>query len=426
MDLSLYIARKLSKAGEGSKTYRLSSRISIVAIALGIIALVLSLSILEGFDRKLHDTAKLFTGEVRISSYSGSGFVDWNGQQERTLMDSLERQGYPVASISINPVITGGVIVSHDDMVDGFGIVGIGNKDMELMSQYIVEGSMSGKGEGEEGQAHSLIISEAIRKAKGLSLGDTLSLTAALEEPISSFGMPPSYTINSKGVVKGIYRTGMGEYDKEAILTTAESAKKIFFIGEQKLSNLLIRVDRSQWNPDDTAIDSLAAATSAALGYPYWASSARNLHYQEFMWIELQKEPIPLVLSLIIIVAAFTVMTTMLIGTVEKTRQYGILRALGLEKKALMKSVVWQSLGYGAWGVAWGLGISLSFLFLQSQFGLISLDPEIYFIDSLPVEFVWGRYLFVLLAAFVLLLLASLLPIYYTAKSSPIKAINYR
>lgn|GEM_PF-1057375 len=426
MNPTRYIANKLSQEEGGSKTYKLSSRISIIAIALGVIALSVSLSILEGFDRKLHDIAYLFTGDIKVGSYAGGSRLTGTTEAVIRIKDSIFSRYPQLSEAEVCQSVQEGVLIRAGEHLDGYALNGLEETELAGFGAFLQLGNLP---KYEPGRSENIIprvlIPTTIAEKSGKSIGDTILIYTALDAPLTGISLMGGNSIIASAIISGIYQTGMGKYDKNLIITDIAWARRLFYYKSDEASSIVLRLN-TETTGSNSLPEALSMKISNMLGYPFWAKSTKDLHYQEFMWIEFQKQPIPTVLSMIIIVAAFTIMTTMLINTVEKTRQIGILRILGLEKRSIIKAIFYQGLRYGLIGTAWGLGVSLSFLLIQKYFVLIKLDPNIYFIDRLPIELVWWHFVMVIATTLILSLLAALLPVLFTMKSSPIKAITYR
>jgi len=149
----------------------------------------------------------------------------------------------------------------------------------------------------------------------------------------------------------------------------------------------------------------IAGKIEKSLGYPFYVYTVFDLHSSVFAWIELQKEPIPLVLGLISIVAVFNIITVLLITVVEKTYSIGILRALGMSRKNIIKIIA-------------GL--------IQKSYKIVSLEGEMYFLDALPIKFELWHFAIVISTALLLSFFATLIPSFIAAKIQPVKALRFK
>jgi len=227
-----------------------------------------------------------------------------------------------------------------------------------------------------------------------------------------------TYPDISRFKINGIYETGMAKYDDMVIYIPFGKAASIFRIPEgSTLAYDIMLKDVSMVKP-------VLKALEEELGYPYYGLTVFDIHGSMFAWIELQKEPIPIVLGLISIVAVFNILTILLVTVVEKTKTIGILRTLGLRNRDIMSLFVFQGTKIGLYGTLIGSAIALLFCILQSQFHLIHLPGEIYFVDSLPVDINPLHYLIVIGTAVSLSFLATLIPSFIAVRVNTITALN--
>ena len=172
-------------------------------------------------------------------------------------------------------------------------------------------------------------------------------------------------------------------------------------------------------------IDTISAKLQSELGYPYYARTIFQVHQNIFTWIDLQKEPIPIVLGLIIIVAIFNIVGTMLMIVLERTSSIGILKSIGFSKKKILRIFFIQGLFLGALGIFIGCILALLLSFLQMQFNIISLPGSIYFISSVPISIDLSNYLLVAVLGLVLSVFASLIPSYIASRMNVISSIRF-
>jgi lipoprotein-releasing system permease protein len=172
-------------------------------------------------------------------------------------------------------------------------------------------------------------------------------------------------------------------------------------------------------------IDTIAARLQDELGYPYYVRTIFQVHQNIFTWIDLQKEPIPIVLGLIIVVAVFNIIGTMLMIVLERTSSIGVLKSMGFSKKIIMKIFFIQGLFLGILGIVLGCLLALLLSFLQMQFDIISLPGSIYFISSVPISIDLGNYLLVASLGLLLSVFASLIPSYIASRMNVISSIRF-
>ena len=144
-----------------------------------------------------------------------------------------------------------------------------------------------------------------------------------------------------------------------------------------------------------------------------------------FAWIELQKKPIPIVLGLISIVAVLNVLTMLLISVVEKTHSIGILRAIGMQRRDIMRVFILQGVGVGAAGTFAGCGLGYLICALQYWFKIIHLEGDVYFVDVLPIAFSIWHLVTVVGFSLLISLFATLIPAWIATRISPVQALRF-
>jgi lipoprotein-releasing system permease protein len=172
-------------------------------------------------------------------------------------------------------------------------------------------------------------------------------------------------------------------------------------------------------------IDKIAQNIQDMFGYPYYVRTIFQIHQNIFTWLELQKKPIPIILGLIIFVAVFNVISTLLMIVLERTGAIGILRSLGANKKLIVKIFLFHGLYLSLIGIAIGTLVSLVFSLLQINYGIISLPGSVYFVTKVPIAINLENYLIVTLVTLVISFLASLLPSFAASRINPITAIKF-
>ena len=212
----------------------------------------------------------------------------------------------------------------------------------------------------------------------------------------------------------------MAQYDELIVYTDLKTSQDLFGYKSTKVTAIEIMLD------DVTKANPVSLAIEDELGYPFYALSVYDLHRSIFAWIELQKEPIPIVLGLISIVAVLNIITTLLIIVVEKTYSIGILRTLGLTTKGILKIFVFRGLKLGLSGSLTGAALGFILVLLQKEFGIIRLKGEIYFLNSAPVDISLWHYEVVIGVSIVLTLLSTLIPSYIASKIRPLRAIRFK
>ncbi|MFP4527030.1 MAG: ABC transporter permease [Candidatus Kapaibacterium sp.] len=405
-ELIRFIARRFYRSSRRRRFLNFARGVALISVMLGTLALILSVSILEGFDRALRENAVKFTSHLTIRSFNRAPLPDAAETARRIEND------YPEIE-SVYPIIEREGLVRTRQFVEGALIRGIRpGYDLNNLSDNIVEGSFA----FDSARASQVIIGGSLARRLGAKVGDRIVVYALNAEQA---GRLPESRID-RFEVAGIYETGMKQYDDIIIYIPYLRAAEFLSISPDAASAYEVMLHDVTLAPD------IAHRLEQDLGYPYYCQTVYDLHRAVFSWIELQKEPIPIVLGLISIVAVLNIITTLLITVVEKTRSIGILRSLGLGGRQIIAVFVFQGLTIALAGALIGAGLALGFSILQNEYQLITLDAGIYFLSSLPVDISPANYAGVVSLSLAMALAATLIPSWVAVRVSPLRAIRFK
>jgi lipoprotein-releasing system permease protein len=171
-------------------------------------------------------------------------------------------------------------------------------------------------------------------------------------------------------------------------------------------------------------VESVVTKIKKAVGYPYFPKSLFKLYKPLFTWVELQKAPTPIVLGLIIIVATFNIVGTLLMLVLEKTRSIGILKSLGASRNSILKIFLFDGLLIGTIGIILGNILGLGICILESKYKFFSL-PEIYYMKSVPILIQPENIILISVITIILAFIATMIPSYIASRIDPIKSIRF-
>lgn len=402
-----FISKKIAAGGNKSSLLNFSRWIAFFSVALGTLALILSLSILEGYETALKENAIKFNAHIKASSFSGKDLPDYPAVMEKL------QTSFPDDIRSIDPVIEKLVILRKRKFIDGALIKGI--KPESRSYATIVNGDFEGRHGFTSDTAKEITLSRNLAHKAGLKVGDELIIYSITEA--EGEGVPKSRIIKMK--VTGLYSTGLAEYDAAVIFTPFSTAAGLFEFPESSCTSIEILTNDADKAP------ALIPSLEKQVGYPYFFRDVFSIQRAAFVWIEIQKEPIPLVLGLISVVAVLNIITALLIAVVEKTNTIGIMRALGATRKNIVSIFIGQGFRMGALASLTGGALALILCLLQVNYKLIRLKGEIYFLDSLPVHLSIYNFLVVIAASVALSVVATFIPAFIAGRVQPVKAIRW-
>jgi len=406
MLLSIFIAKKYISNKQSSKFLSLVSVISVIGIAIGTAVLIIALTILNGFEEIVAQKIVNFNSHIKITAFGNRNLPD----SDVIKSEITQKIGGDFHSIS--EFISKLGIVKSRTLSEGVTIVGIDTEtDNTNIDEYIVEGNY----ELDSEEIKQIIIGKKLSEKINTSVNDKITIFSLKRDELPDADNPPAI---EQYIISGIFESGMAEYDDMNVYISLSNAKELFET-YNSISGYNIRLN----NVD--SIDSTSKALQDLLGYPYYVRTIFQVHQNIFTWLDLQKEPIPIILGLIIVVAIFNIVGTMLMIVLERTSSIGVLKAIGFTKKKILQIFFVQGVFLGLLGITIGCILALVLSYLQLQFNLITLPSSIYFISTVPISIDIKNYLIVAGIGLVLSLLASLIPSYVASRMNIITSIRF-
>ncbi len=405
MSFSFYLSKKYTLSKKDSRFINFISGFSIVGIALGVATLIIALSVLDGFEKTITNKIIDFDSHIQVFSFRNTlpSYLEYQPQIDDLL--------YPNAS-AVNPYVSKLGIIGTRTTKEGVNIKGIQASNKALsVRQNIVEGEFRFS----DGNTAGLVIGRKLANKLLLKVGDFVTVFVLKNDKLPSFENLPNI---QKFIINGIFESGMAEYDDLIAYTDLHTAQILFDMGD-KISGYDIKLK------DISKIDSLTKVISDQLRYPYSVRSIYQTHRNIFTWIELQKEPIPLILALISIVAVFNIIGTLLMIVLEKTQAIGTLKSLGATRRQIIAIFVYQGAFLAVIGIFLGNVTAFILTYLQLEFKLISIPASVYFMSSVPVSIKPEIFLIVSVLTFVLSLFVSVIPSYIASRINPVTALRF-
>lgn len=401
-----FISQKFAKSTGKRRFAGFARYIAFGSVLLGTVALILSLSILEGFDIKLRQTAVSFTSHISVKTFNREPIRDEENVEQliTTHFKSVK---------SIMPIIEREGIIKSKSYTEGVLFRGIDPaRDITGMKKYVLNGAFTFS----DSNAREMILGSRLAKKLNVGTGDTI-LIFAIEE---SYKYSAPKTRIGKFKIQAIYRSGMAQYDDMVTYIPFNTAREFFNMPEGSAGTIEVMLN------DISKAENVGKGIESMLRYPFFSLTVFDIHRPIFAWIELQKEPIPIVLGLISIVAVLNIITTLLILVVEKTRSIGVLRAMGMKSRDIVAIFLYQGVKIGASGTVAGSIIAWVLCLIQQKYEIIKLKGEIYFLDALPIDISVWHYVIVISITIALAALATLIPAIVASKVSPVKALRFK
>lgn len=406
-----FIARRYLRGAEGRSEGRqflkLVTYISIGGVALGVASLILALSIVRGFSQEIRSKVIGFGAHVQVES-----------MQDAPLDDSAELVSL-VQSIdeveSVSPVIQEFVLLRKSSTdVEGVSIWGT-TEVPGFVSSSIVSGDSS-LGPDSLGRP-GIVIGMKLSRLMSATIGSTMTAFSVNHDSESSTLSPPRV---SQFVVRGIYETSLANFDELYVFVAIDRATQLLDYNPDQITRLDVRVREG--------VDYTEAANKIdqSLAFPSIARPITDVYRSLFAWVKLQESIIPLVISIIVFVAAINIIGTLLMIILEKNSEMGILASLGATAKTRRSIFVHLGLYVGVMGVLMGEIMALLFATIQLNFNVIPLPAEAYYMKYAPIELSIVDFVMVAVATMILCALSSYIPARYAARIEPLQAIRSR
>ena len=330
---------------------RITKKISIIGIGLGSFALIISISVLNGFEQKLDEKISNFDGHIRISGI----------EQRYDILEIESLEGIISTSFSLDR--KGIINHSSDQSVVTFKQIDY-NKIKSFYEVPFV---------GNNPNENEILIGNDVAARLGIRVGDEVIISSPLDN-VSFLGFPPAI----KTKVSGIFYSKILDYDNKYIFISNNIGKKLFH-NISNLKSLDVKVKNS------FEIDSIKKRLVSLLGTEKTIESWKDRNSALVSAIEMEKIGSIFVLSLIILVASFSMSSTLSLITIKKIKDIGILRLLGMKLGDLRKIIIFQTLIIGLKGLFWGMVCGVGLVSFQNFFNIISLPSDIYAMETLPM-----------------------------------------
>jgi lipoprotein-releasing system permease protein len=403
MSAEWFIASRYMKSQGRTGFFSFITGFAVLGVVIGTAALIITLSVLDGFEREIKEKVVGFTSHIQVQ-----GFQNVPLEHHQASVQKLTASVQGITSVV--PFVAREAMIRSRDGIDGVYIKGIDpGGSVTIPQKYIVRGALYTR------DAPQIVLGKKLADRLNVSVGDKVVVFALLSSGTSAGSLQHRAR---QFEISGLYESGMAEYDDIYAYTSLVQAQDLLRLGD-RVSGYDILVD------DFTHVDQIAKECEELLGYPHFAHTVFQLYRNLFSWVELQKSLSPIMLSLIIIVATFNIVGTLLMFVLEKTRAIGILKSIGATPRHLRRVFMLQGISIAAVGIVLGNIVSYALCWAQLKFRILSLPSEIYYMQTVPVSLSPHNFVLVSLIAFLLCLLTTILPARAAAKLDPVTALRF-
>lgn len=407
VNFEYYIAQRI-KTGKIQSLSKPIVKISFISIALGLALMIISVAVVIGFKNSVSEKVMGVASHIQLVLFDNDASLQGN---PITVTDDIISQllsNNKIDYIQFTAQKAG--VIKTSDQIQGVVLKGV---DSNYNSKFLIDNLVAGSypNIGDSVKTDEVMISGSIAKKLNIEVGDDLRMWFVDEDDARARGR--------KFSVIGIYNTGVEEFDN------------MYMIGDlrhiQKLNN---------WNSDEVGtieiylndVDEIANTASelySIIPYNITVETVYDTYPQIFNWLDLLDMNVIVILALMILVATITMVSTLLVLIIERTSMVGLLKALGTNNRSIRKIFLYKASGIILTGMLWGNIIGLLFYFIQLKYRLISLAPESYYVDYVPVELHLSDFLMLNLGTFIVSVLVLIIPSYYITRIIPARALRY-
>ena len=410
--LELYIGLRYTRAKRRNHFISFISLISMLGIALGVTALITVLSVMNGFQNEVRERILGMAAHVTISGLDGR-LQDWPEVLEKT-------RGFPHV-LGGAPYIHAEGMVALGDRVQGTMVRGLlpsQEPQVSVVGSKMVAGTLEALQPG----SFNIILGSELASTLGVDIGDKITLITPSAN-VSPAGILPRL---KRFTVAGVFEVGMFQYDSALVLIHVRDAAKLYRF-DDSVSGVRLKLDDMFLAPQ------VAAELADLLGEWYWVNDWTRSHTNYFRALKIEKTAMFIILLLIVAVAAFNIISTLVMVVTDKQGDIAILRTLGTSPISIMGIFIVQGVVIGMVGTLLGIagGVSLALNIdtivpaIESGFGIQFLPSSVYYISELPSELRWSEVTTIATLAFVLSMLATIYPAWRASRVQPAEALRY-
>lgn len=414
----LFIGWRYTRAKRKNHFISFISLTSMIGIALGVAALIVVLSVMNGFQKELRTRILGVASHLEITG-ANNQLSDW-----QYVSDAALSQPHVLASA---PYITAQGMLSYGQGVQGAiirGVLPATEDKVADLGRHMKAGSLNNLRPGEFG----IILGADLAMALGAQIGDKV-LVMAPQGQFTPTGVVPRL---KQFTLVGLFSIGMYEYDAGLALIHIDDAAKLYRMG-QNVSGVRLKLNDLFDAPVISASISTLLNNSANAHGSYFVTDWTQQHANFFRAVQMEKRVMFIILTLIVAVAAFNIVSTLVMAVTDKRADIAIMRTFGASPRSIMKIFIVQGALIGVIGTVLGaffgilvaLNITTIIPFIEHLFNVQFLAKDVYYISDLPSDLVWADVITIVSVSFVLSLLATLYPSYKASRTNPAEALRY-
>jgi lipoprotein-releasing system permease protein len=427
MPYEFFISRRYMRAKRKQVFVSIITFISIFGIFLGVAALIIVLAVMNGFEEDLRSKILGIRSHIEVTTEMTGPMKNY-----RTVREKIEKIPGVVAS---TPFIYTQAMIRSQNGVTGVVIRGLDTRSapkvinlgkiregkLDYLNQ--IPGNVLKQLPAEDKNLAGIMIGREMARNLGLFLYDTIAIISPSGGIATPMGMVPRM---KKFIVVGIFESGFYEYDSTLAFLSLASCQEFLDMGDA-VSGLDIVVH------DIYQADAIARAIQSKMGFPFFAQNWMQMNKNLFSALKLEKRVMFIILSLIVLVAAFNIISALIMVVMEKNKDIAILKSMGATSGAIMKIFIYQGLIVGAIGTVFGciagLAIALNLqkisLFVEKVFNFKILPGDVYYLSELPSKVNYGDVVTIVIGTLLICFLSTIYPSWRASRLDPAEALRY-
>ena len=377
-----------------------ASFLSVLGLAIGIAALVITMSILNGFEKTISQKLVSFDGHIQIQHILGYSIPANQDSLNHYLNSHL-------TDLKAVPYIRKPVILRKGQTFQSVLLEGISRQDAPSKMKALMKFGSATLNDDQ------CLLGKRLADELGVMVGDKIVFTRM-----------GAYTSRMNGsqikqmTVGGLFQSGITEYDRSMVYTSLKDAEE-FLSMEEQISGISIHIT------DEKNIREVTDDLFQILGYPYFITTWKEKHSNLYEWMSVQQWPILIIFSMIALVGIINIISAIAMIILEKIKEIGLLKALGCTRKRIRTIFLVDGTIIGTIGTFFGGILGVSLIWFQARYQLISIPEDVYFMDRIPVIIPWDYFMLIFFLSLLIAITASLLPTSYAGKIQPAEAVRY-
>lgn len=414
MNLPLFIARHIYHEQDNrKKVSRPAIRIATAGVAIGLAVMIVSVGVVLGFKHTIRDKVIGFGSHVTVADFMA---LHYDSPNPVCMSDSMMEVLKSIEGVShVQRYAQKQGILKTDDDFLGVMMMGIGpDYDTTFIGNSMVEGALPAF--SDEKSSNQIVVSKIIADKLQIKAGDRIY----------------AYFLNDKGVrtrrytIAGVYCTNMKHFDESICFTDLYAVVKLNGWQTDQASGAgLTLTDLSQIDAVDQRLNERIDRTTDPYGATYTSLPIQKMHPQIFAWLDLLDLNVWIIMALMVAVAGFTMISGLLIIILERTSMIGTLKAIGAKNKTIRHAFLWFAVFMTAKGLAIGNLVGIGLCLLQRYAGVVKLDPETYYVETVPVEINIPLIILLNIATLLISVIVLIAPSYLISHIQPAKSMKY-